>query len=92
MDELLTLTQLATLSFNGRTLKRKALANLRDKGIIRPCGRRSLTPVASEDLYNADDVTTALGMKKPNGVNYDTERIAQFWSEKFTNKGECESV
>lgn len=86
MTELLTLTELATRSFNGRTLKRKALANLRDKRIIRPCGRRTLTPVASEDLYNADDVATALGMKKANGVNYDTERIAQFWHERLADK------
>lgn len=83
MPELLTLTQLAKRPFNGRTLKRKSLADLRDKGIIRPCGRRSLTPVASEDLYNADDVEQALAMKMPNGVHYDTERIAQFWAERI---------
>jgi len=90
MDELVTLTELAKKPINGRKLERKSLADLRDKGIIRRCGRRTLSPVASEDLYNADDVATALAMKKPNGVNYDTERIANFWNERLADKGEEE--
>ena len=83
MPELLTLTQLAKCPLNGRTLKRKSLADLRDKGIIRPCGRRVITPVISEDLYNADDVEQALAMKMPNGVHYDIDRIRAFWDSRI---------
>ncbi len=98
----ITLTQMAEYDLNHpviapapKFLTRKALAKLRDTGVIHP--RARITQGEGErqrhtDFYDVVDVIFALHMRQRNGRNFDMTRINEFWGIRLAKYAEQDAT